>query len=648
MRQKPWQHLALGLITATLLINGTGVLHAEASKTVTYKGGYQRLHTITDDLSKLTGVKIDSGRTTDDWKVRDIPLIVYANDVPLDKLLNGLAITSHCLLKSEPNSYRIDRDVILQGYIDRFYEEREEAMLSEASWAWDTLAAYSSMPEKPVTIAKVPLMEFDGPYKPPVEVKEIRVVGSFLASLDPIIRQKAFSGEPIELTVKNSPNPEAYLQLFKYACTTRSAGITGHHPGKPAEPNENEIADSVITIRVSTIYEPILITINNLPILVETKEVDSRYNLCTAEFHPIELAKLILDVPELNLPAQPYVESSMKYNQSPPPVTFVKVDSEEGRKLPILQKKVTIKLPRDDKFHTRQEVLAQLAEQSGLAIVCEDFRSQKMPFYARVNVEYPPHARINTILSSIDLDKDNNKLEWYIDESSKLLIGWQKNWFGNQLSLVPEKMLTNLAYKRSTTGAELDDIAPVLGLTPYQVNEWINWTPDYGWWKPEIFEPLWKLYDVLPKDKKTVAKSKDGLKLSEINTVKAAWACKNAVNWSRLTDSLNGNAEQQWDEYIEPLINPEMLSQLTMKVVEVTLNKWEIWNDSSKWSREPIIATSASSGQKKHTYKIQLDGVVDGKVVHIESTLHNVAFPLFTIERERQLAKIDAKSQEKL
>ena len=68
---------------------------------VTYEGGYKRLHNVAEDLSAITGVKIRAGRSSKDWRVRDIPLVVCVRDLPLGKLLHALADCAHVKLAAE-------------------------------------------------------------------------------------------------------------------------------------------------------------------------------------------------------------------------------------------------------------------------------------------------------------------------------------------------------------------------------------------------------------------------------------------------------------------------------------------------------------------------------------------------------------------
>lgn len=82
--------------------NTPGSIGAEASNTdkrlaqkITYDSGYQRLWQVIDDIQLKGSVPLKSGRNKQDWRVRDLPIVVCANDVPLGKLLRSIADTTH-------------------------------------------------------------------------------------------------------------------------------------------------------------------------------------------------------------------------------------------------------------------------------------------------------------------------------------------------------------------------------------------------------------------------------------------------------------------------------------------------------------------------------------------------------------------------
>lgn len=62
-------------------------------KKITYYSGYVRLNDAVAGISKLSNVRIYAGRATDDWQVRDMPVIICANDIEVGKLLKMMTDT---------------------------------------------------------------------------------------------------------------------------------------------------------------------------------------------------------------------------------------------------------------------------------------------------------------------------------------------------------------------------------------------------------------------------------------------------------------------------------------------------------------------------------------------------------------------------
>ena len=80
---------------------------------ITYYSGYVRLSDAVADISALTGIKIYSGTSTRDWQIRDLPVVICANDIEIGKLLEMITKAYYLTLNKEPvdgkNIYRIYR-----------------------------------------------------------------------------------------------------------------------------------------------------------------------------------------------------------------------------------------------------------------------------------------------------------------------------------------------------------------------------------------------------------------------------------------------------------------------------------------------------------------------------------------------------------
>jgi hypothetical protein len=110
---------------------------------------------------------------------------------------------------------------------------------------------------------------------------------------------------------------------------------------------------------------------------------------------------------------------------------------------------------------------------------------------------------------------------WFaIDENERVILGWAKNWRGHQRNLVREKLLVDLQAKVEGPGADLDDVAPLANMTTGQIEEWLRYRCDSQLTRYAQFllnRMLWRLYDALSPDAKSVAKTPNGVSLGELN-----------------------------------------------------------------------------------------------------------------------------------
>lgn len=649
MMRNPIKYLTLGLITASLFIDGTGVLHAEASKpderllkTISYEGGYQRLHTVADDISKQTGVKIWCGKSLEDWRVRDIPVIVYANDITLIKLLQSIATATHCQLaevkvdSDKPKTYRIYRTRKMEAELEGTLRAREDANLAVASWAWDTLVSFANMPNSTYSLPDPPANASSWEKKrlSAIDMEQIKLVAKILSSLGADDKEKALAGEQITLTIGTNPLRK---QLFSYSAKHRNTRW-----GESAPASEEDIAASTIIIKINrgdraSTNCGFSFLIYGIPYKVRDNESDISKDCW--DTNPVELAKALKSIKELNLPPMPDVGSVFRENNDTlgPPLKQL---MEDDWKTTLMQAKVNIQVPKEVKEPKRQDVLKELSAKSGFSIVIEDFLSHKDITYSCSTTDFSDDSTVASVLRRMDKTNWKRPL-WYIDEQTKLLVGRESEWRKSHNNLVPETLLTGIRQKRLTSGAELDDLTPLLRLTREQFDEWVSSTSDFYNWRVNMSEgeqSIWQLYDSLTSSEKALAKSEAGLPLTTIDPVWISEFCKQSIS-----ESNRGVIHLYTDygiDYVkkekETLTNPEIVKNLVMYVTEVPGIRWNI----VQLEDGAVSYTPSDKGPKKHTYKIQLKGEVDGKEIGVDSTWYDIAFPLFTMEKELELAKI--------
>ena len=212
---------------------------ARLNQKVTYEGGYKRLHQVTEDLSKQTGVLIYCGKNDADWHVRDIPLVVCVRDMPLGKLLRLLALTTHTQYvskkaesqKESERSYRIYRSAEQEKDISSLLQKRRDAKLALADWSWDALVKFGNSPEA-----------LGGE-------KETRLLGKILASLGPGAKKKVLQGD--EMAVRGRESSQVQ-ELYRWAWESMKEGLPAECKDAP-EPTQAELERATLDV---TLMDP--------------------------------------------------------------------------------------------------------------------------------------------------------------------------------------------------------------------------------------------------------------------------------------------------------------------------------------------------------------------------------------------------------
>jgi hypothetical protein len=200
---------------------------------MTYDSGYKRLHTVTDELSKQTGVNICSGNSDKDWRVRDIPVVAYVKDMPLGKLLKAIADATHTSLTAEkPRDgseirYRIYRTSQEQSAIDSDLQARGDDQMASAVWEWDALAAYGKTQEAPGLPRRTWL------------------IGRLISSLGPSARDRMLNGDTFRFSVNDASVKEIVEELYHILWQQEK-----DDPDEKYEPTSDDMEDTALKIKL--------------------------------------------------------------------------------------------------------------------------------------------------------------------------------------------------------------------------------------------------------------------------------------------------------------------------------------------------------------------------------------------------------------
>ena len=604
------------------------------AKLVSCDKGCNRLAAIVEEISTATGLKIGAGKNADDWESRDVPLTVYVKDVPVGKLLSWIAESAHMVLQSskigkdedeKSKSYRILRDKKCQQELDN----DAKAELEWGMWAWDvwTKLGNSSTLVPPTE----PGISLFGPTWATMKL---------IAALGPETKEKIFAGDAVLLYAESSPYASLIENMYKEACKQKPYALsfsTGElQPPTETihEPTQAEIERAFIDIRLLDGAGLSYISISMPAVDRGSMLQDSTVSVIAS---PEFLKKY---APETEFPAQPkrLDHQDPVYDCSGSKRHFLV--SDEDWKLPILQTVVNFDLPEDNKEITYADMLSMLSKESGFSIVCEDFQSPRPGESGKLDSIVSP-STIGAVLKQMDA------CWWSIDEGEHVIIGWAKNWRAHARNMVSEKLLANLRTKLTSTGLELDDITPLSNLTPKQCSEWFTHSGDLNMLGSVFLDrTLWQIYDVLTPGDKAFAQSDAGVSLAglDVEAMKEYLRRTRRYNGAKMSINAAMNEAEKL-KYIagkrfecEAMANPEMLRDAVLMVKRSKASSVAAAPNLAETDINPL------SEADRYDYHISLHCQNDGEQFVISSLGPNVAFPVYSKERETELRKAEPQS----
>lgn len=538
---------------------------------VTFEATNVRLNAALEELSKQTGVVIRSGDGKGDWQSRDVPVDICANNVPLGKLLQYIADSTHMLLSTCKTDnivyYKIWRDAASKKEIDDYLKKDKDSRLARVKWEWDALIKLSQTPDSQIDKRKAASNDFC--------VEVAKDLGGVLASIDSDTKDSIISGEKIKLVMKDVPKSQYALleKLYKDAWQKQlleDAKNNDEMQDEPSAPTDDSDADenNDDTGEVSLPDEPpsaeeeadqTILTDDDIKSASLEFNCDSEGNMgvyfqdskfCGVdEYNNAEaISRFVKDFP--------------KYEDNLEPPEFKCSDGmvplDDVIKIPSLQAKIKVDVPKENHNFKFNDLISLISKASGFSFLCEDYVSHKEKddsyiYYSDITGKELSIRDILTTLSQTPLVND-----LYIDQTNKLILGVSCNWCKNYANLVPESLITSLKKKMDNEGLELDDVVPLTELNDGQINDWINEIQGLGM-TAETFgdaKPLWQIYDSFSTQKKNMAKSDEGVSLAGINSKKLGKI------FEKISKQLAGMSKE--DRLSNEIAsNPELLLQIS-------------------------------------------------------------------------------------
>jgi len=405
------------------------------SKLVTIESTGERLHTVLARISSITGVKILCGDDSSDWRVRDIPIVVCARNLPLGKLLEGVADCTYLRLSTEKAGkafqYRIWRDAALKKELAEYPDARRRDALAAAAWDWDVSAACTIVPEAALD--------------PPWHGIE-KQVPRILSALGPKARDEVLAGKVICLCIETAP-PELAAALTNTFRTYYDA--THDSPageGEDLNTTRNEEMRRFFC-RISLVggWESTLEVAAGVPERAWSYCV-RRLSNAAYRADPSHVAPCPSTLPD------PYAAGVY---ENPSKAVYALFDD-----------KIDISNPQA--YPKRAGIVVALSRAANLSIVCEDFMS---------HLTWPVRTIQSTVSAENLLAGLSSYKSWKVDVQNRTVIGHDRWWRGNHINLVPVALTENLSAKLRGPGAGLDDIAPLYRLTEGEHMQW-TWSTE--------------------------------------------------------------------------------------------------------------------------------------------------------------------------
>lgn len=551
-----------------------------------------RVHTVISRLSQMTGVVMAAGSDNNDWRSRDIPIVVRVKDIPLGRLLYAIADAAHLHLArfqkgDDKPYYRMYRTTRRQGEIEAYADVRQEAAVAAGEWDWELWKHLKDLPNREPDTGPI---NYGGQS---LRDPALRGISEVIAALSPEDRDKVLAGDQLEFT-------------YRGASDLLRKGLEKCFRGSWADHTEIS-ASSGVTVPELT-QEAIqrsrfLINLNGLQ---SSDDRDPGLHIQTFVAIPgatdssylvggSTTSHLYKGLCERGYDLSPRPEPPDQPGMATMNASYSRVDLEVASDLPVINAKVKLEAPKDKKHLQFADALLAISKAASFNLVVEDFESHGPTVnYALTNCvgeELEAGSLLRVAAPS--------SVVWSFDKKNNMLTGQAKEWVVRHTNLIPERTITTLAAKLNGAGVGLDDLEPLADLTQAQIGEWVLPCEDL---KPlgrnAARFSLWKAYYALSSGDKTKAKSNQGLLLGE-------------GSLSMINQAIRQIKSDDSEEVTRARIRGQTVGMLQNK--------------------DPLVFTT------KHSYLLEMDVVIDGKVSTRTEFLSGD--PIYSPKREQELAK---------
>lgn len=597
------------IFAAVLLLSLAAAAHCveedtRLSKPVTITATDVRLHTVLEQIAKTTGVDIRCGKDNKDWQVRDIPVIVCVKDMPLGKLLNLIADSTHLALAARHSGDdNKENEPLYRIYRDQKHMDNRDEQYKAIVWEWNAMAALGKLPN--LDEIKIDSRR----YRSYGFSERRKAMARLVASLPPDTIDRILNGETITLTTKTAPQSSDVTGLYRivrgYSFGPEAIGATFFNQGfdpemfkLSKEQQEAMLPDEQREFLKEIQSEPPSADVDKATVTIKLVEsVDGRPLIrifvrpivlrgdITIEWNDALLGKFMEltgyppcpeEIPELALPEKPVVpnDDELQLQFDKEGSKFYDIGDND---LPILKTKLHLDLPKN-KTLNYGDILAAVAKAGDFNIVAEDFNSHKRRHQGgdallSIGADITVEDVLKCIRRASSRIMGIEDWWWLVNPEDKTIMGWSHNWRKHHLNMVPESLISSLEAKANGKGLELDDVMSLHNLTTAQRDEWLSMEDVYIYYCLTCtYETLWQLYAMLTPQEKAITKTQAGLPLFQVGLERLRYCLDEIERRKKYGDDRCYEIwySKEWSTERElrlaALSDPEFASTLVMRV----------------------------------------------------------------------------------
>ncbi|MEN6520567.1 MAG: hypothetical protein ABFD46_05385 [Armatimonadota bacterium] len=594
------------------------------SKKITYYSGYVRLSDAVAEISKLSGIKIAAGISRNDWQVRDMPVVVCANDIEVGKLLNLMTDAYYLALKKTDvdgeTLYRFYRPKVYQDLLSKYNDNIANLEMQRELYRWKLFNWMASLSDEEVekvyneaNAVSPDCTRAYGPGTSRLGYDEIVSYSRLIKAIGDEGMSRLLNGEEIILSVKQGGDIGKMVQDFVLQ-KKEIFDVTGNYDAN----REVETIDSNgVRRKVRTIYEPVTPDLENAQIafkLDASNGLSLNSSVSAGPFHSMGFLGDVLSFSSAldRLSISKSTKQQSAPNNTKQPLTaadsnrpvFPKHPEQPTFEMRFLKAATNDKLEPDKKYQFNKmdnktillaDVLTEISKTTGRSILADDYMDHKDTLPDAYKDIFNGKKSLVDVKWSLGIKR---VFKWYISEENKLIDLKAWSWADRYNNLVPKASFADWLSSARSSGLELYDFLAMWRLTDGQELDWICFVKDLHRFVSAKYMTHAALLNIL------AAMSVDDLNTAYGSGIYLAnIANLDTEQLKELFNSLPAESRPEVD-----------ISKLYMKLVEDTKQDYD--------------------GLERHTYTVEIHG---GKEPVKFS--FNVAFPIYSPDREKELIK---------